>query len=219
MNRQEIRNKARKKLGETTAAFWTDSEMNTWIDDACDDIAMRTLCLRSSTLLTPTESLAEYTLTSQISDVLAILDEQFYMDAANWDRLEPTTREELNRDYPGWKNADDGTPIMYYWDLEDNVHGLYPPPNSTNAVTEYWQVFYAQRHTDITGDTAAIDIPLELHKAIIEHVVATGLESRQSREAAAFHWTLYEKYINMWTARKDYNRYLDDDIIMVPGGR
>ena len=48
MTRQEIRDMSRKKLGETTSAFWTDAELDTYINLGCKDVAWRAKCLRTS---------------------------------------------------------------------------------------------------------------------------------------------------------------------------
>lgn len=41
MIRSEIRSRIRKKLGETTALFWTDAELNSWMEDAQKDIVWK----------------------------------------------------------------------------------------------------------------------------------------------------------------------------------
>ena len=48
MTRLEIRNLIRKHLGETTAAFWTDAELNTWINEAGHDCAFNTKSIRAT---------------------------------------------------------------------------------------------------------------------------------------------------------------------------
>ena len=217
MNRLEIRTKARKILGESTAAFWTDVQLNTWIDDAFDDIAKRTKCIKGNTTVTTVVSTPEYALLTNIADCQSIMEGYYYQDAAVWEKIDPTTREELNRDYPGWKSAAAGTPFLYYWDIEENILGVYPKPNATNAGA-YFQVYYAKLHTDIGSDVAAVDVPLDLHKAAIEHIVATGLESRGLRDQAASHWSKYSGYVSAYQVLRDYDRYEDDDIIMIPGG-
>lgn len=218
MNRQEIRNKVRKMLGETTEAFWTNAEINIWIDDACNDIAMHTLCLKGNATLTSVVNTAEYTLSSQIADVLAIVSEAYYMDGSTYEKLQPTTVEELDFDYPGWRSASAGTPFKYYWNLQENIHGLYPKPDATNAGA-YWLVKYVKRHANISSDTETVDIPLELHPAIIEQVVATGLETRGQREQAGYHLAKFTQMLVRWKAVNSFNQQLDDDIIMIPGGR
>ena len=47
MTRQNLRDLIRKRLGETTAAFWTDVELNQYINNAGHDIAYNTKCIKT----------------------------------------------------------------------------------------------------------------------------------------------------------------------------
>jgi hypothetical protein len=213
MNRLEIRNLTRKRLGETTAAFWTDVELNTWIDDACDDLAFRTKCLRTNDKMTTVTDTAEYTLSTHFSDLLTIFDVYYYLDGSIWDKLDPTTRVELDITDPGWKSVSSGTPDRYYWSREEDVIGFFVKPNSTNAGTDYAEVYYAQKHTDITSDTAAIDIPGPLHNAISDYVVATGLDTRGWGDKSNDAWSKYFSKLKDYQIERDRERE-DDELIM-----
>ena len=91
MTLEEIRDIARKKLGETTAAFWTDTEVNSYINLGCKDIAFRTKCLRDNTTIgvvsceaTTAGSAAdsnEYTISDYISNFFAVIYPSLFFSA------------------------------------------------------------------------------------------------------------------------------------------
>jgi hypothetical protein len=215
MNREQIRNKARKGIGETTAAFWSDAELNTWIDDTCDDLAFQTKCLKTNGLASLTVDVGEYVMSTTFTGVIVMLDVYHYRNGDTWEKLLPISIPELNRDYPGWKSADSGVPTHYYWDKEDDIFGIYLAPDSSNDGTNYIKAYYATGHTDISTDAVAIDIPLTLHEAIVDGLIAYCLEQRGSRDSAMYHWKKYGARVNAYLTTKE-NERTDDDIIMVP---
>lgn len=213
MTRLEIRTLIRKNLGETTAAFWTDIELNTWIDDGCDDLAFRAKCLRTTTLATPVLNTAEYTLSSIVPALLSILEVYYYQDATTWEKLKPTNRTDLDLEHPGWRSAAAGTPIEYYWDKEEDLFGLYVKPNATNAVANYIKIYHTEKHTDITGDAIAIDIPEPIQNAIVDFVVARGFDTRGWGDRANDIWQKYYQKIHDYQVERHREKE-DEDIIM-----
>jgi hypothetical protein len=212
MNRLEIRTIVRKRLGETTGAFWTDPELNTWINVACKDVAFRTKCLRTNGLLTTTADTQEYAL-SGFTNILSVLEVEYYQDGTTWEKIIATTREELNSLTPGWKSADSGTPQKYYADREENVIGFYPKPDDDNDGA-YCRVYYTYNHTDIAGDT---DSPLFLadilHLAIIDWVVATGFETRGYIDKSNDVWSKYMSKLHDYQVERHREKE-DEEIIM-----
>jgi len=213
MTRTQIKALIRKELGESTAAFWTDAELNTWIDNACDDLAFRAKCIRDNGKMTLTASTAEYVTSSFYPKLIAILEVYHYNNATTWYQLQPITRDELNREYPGWKSAAAGVPTHYYWDREEDMIGFYVKPNATNAGTDYVEVYYAKEHTDLAGDSSEPDIPLPLQPAIIDFVVATGLDSRGWGDKSNDKWQKFFTKIHDYQVERHRERE-DDDIIM-----
>ena len=43
-----VRTEVRNLIDEQTAAFWTDAQLNGWINQGCQDMARRALCLRTT---------------------------------------------------------------------------------------------------------------------------------------------------------------------------
>lgn len=213
MVRSTIRDLSRKLLGETTASFWTNPELNGWIDLACDDLAFRAKCIRDDDKMTTVAETAEYVLSTHFPTALAVLEVYYYLNGTTWDKLDSTSRDKLNIEEAGWKSATSGTPDRYYWSKKEDMIGFYVKPNATNAGTDYAEVYFAKKHTAITTDSATIDIPEPLHLAIVDWVVATGLDSRGWGDKANDKWQKYFSKIHDYTvesAREDE----DEDITM-----
>jgi hypothetical protein len=213
MDRQDIRDLSRKRLGETTASFWSDVELNNWINYACKDIAFRTKCLRDNDYLTSVESTKEYSLSTNFPTLLSIDEVYFKQDGDTWQKLEPTSRTRLDKEEPGWLSTDDGMPTKYYWDKEEDILGLHNTPDSDNAGTDYVRVYFTETHTDMTDDDDEPTIPSDLQLAIIDWVVATGLETRGHGDKANDAWQKYFSKLHDYQVERNRQRE-DDDIIM-----
>lgn len=215
MTRGNIRDLIRKRLGETTSAFWSDTELNTWINDACKDIVFRTKCYKTNSYLTTVEDTAEYVLSTSFLNILSIFEAYLYQDGATWVKLDPTSRTELDNHQPGWLSADAGVPTDYYWDKDENVFGLYVKPNSDNAGTSYVKVYYARKFSDMTDDAdEPTGIPEFLHKAATHYVTAFGYEQRGHGDKANDAWSKYFATLKDYLIESKRERE-DDDLIMV----
>jgi hypothetical protein len=238
MTRLELRNASRKRLGETTSAFWTDTEINDYINQACKDLAWRSKCLRavgylpvsSCTSNTVAAASNEVTISTTLSTFFAINEAYFLFEGDNWVRMDPTFREELDIRNPLWQNlvgvtttstagvttynsgAVCGVPTMYYWNREEDVFGVYPPANADNSGSNYVKVYYTKNHTDLSADTSSPTLPTPLHPAIVDYVAATGLEDRGWGERANDMWMKYYKKINDYKVESRVERE-DDNIV------
>lgn len=112
MNRGELRALARKRLGETTAAFWSDTELNGWIDLACNDLAFRVKCLKADGFFsasavvenTVSEGTNEYSLTGLFPDLYSITEVYFHIEGTRWDKLDSINFTDLDVLFPGWRD-------------------------------------------------------------------------------------------------------------------
>ena len=190
MIRSEIRDRARKRLGETTASFWTDAELNSWIDEAGDDIAFKTKSIRTNGTLTTVTDQQEYGLASNFSTLISIIDVEYYQDGTTWVKIPATSREELSKLHRGWQSADSGTPQKYYWDREEDIIGFYPTPDSSNDGA-YATVYYARTYTPMGADSATPTLPSFLHMAMVYYVAAIGFGTRGYGDKENDMWTKY----------------------------
>ena len=214
MTRLRIRDLIRKRLGETTAAFWTDVELNDWINDSGHDIADKTKCIRTNGYITTVESTDEYTLTATFPTILSVLDVSFYQDGTTWVKLPLTTRLTLDSTSTGWRSAPDSVPNQYYTSREEDLIGLYPKPNSNN-VGAYLRVWYARDYTDMIDDAnVPTGIPFSLQEAMIDYVVFTGYETRGWGDKANDARTKYLERLQGYMIQRDLEQQEDDQDVM-----
>lgn len=201
---------------ETTSSFWTDTELNNWINDAGHDVAYKTRCIQTTGTMATVASTSEYTLSSYFTGIISVTDCYLYQNGTTWVKLDPTTRQALDVLHPGWKNAAAGVPSQYYFEYERNgTLGLYVKPNSTNAGSGYLSVYYGKDYTDLSadGDSPAY-IPELLQQGMVEYVVATGLETRGFNDKANNAWQKYNTKMQEYFALRQNIQFEDDDIIM-----
>lgn len=240
MTRTEIRALCRKTLGETTAAFWTDTEINTYITSACNDISFRTKCIKGNGYLSTTSCSQntaavvanEYVLSTNFTNIYSVLEVYQLREGTDWERLTPTTRRELDVDEPSWRGtvgrtytdtsggtvyynyeAEVGIPTKYYWSREEDILGLHLPPDSDNAGSNYVRVYYAKKHTPMTEDTDTPDVPEPMHIAIADFVAAQGFEHRGWGDKANDKWEKYFSRLNAYMSER-LREAEDEDCIM-----
>jgi len=199
MDRGTIRDLSRKNLGETTAAFWSDTELNGYINIAGHDIAEKVKCIRTNGYLTVIAETPEYTISTSFPGLLSVLEVYYKQDGQTWQKLDETNRTELDWSHQGWLSAESGTPTKYYEDIEEDVIRFYTSPNAINAGTDYARVFYTIDYTDVTSDTTTpAGIPLELQLAMADFVGAYGYQQRGWGDKANDSWQKY------YSRLKDY---------------
>ena len=215
MTRKEIRDLIRKNLGETTPSFWTDAELNIWINDAGEDIAFRAKCIKANSYMTVVEDTAEYTLSTNFADYNSILKVYLFTNSKTWLQLTSKDRDELERDNRGWMSVDSATPTNYYWDVEEDMIGLYTPPNSDNSGENYLRVYYTKDFTDLTIDSQAPGIPKYLHMGIVYFVTSFGSAQRGWGDKANDWIQKYEDRLHKYKVERTRER-TDDTIQSIP---
>lgn len=214
MTRAEIRNLVRRRLGETTAAFWSDAELNTWINDACTDISFRAKCLPGNSKFSTVSGTAEYVISSLVSATILSINEVYYLQEGTvWQKIEATSRTQLDLDYPNWKSTDSGTPLFYYFDREEGIFGLYPKPDATNAGTDYGEIYFTKAHVDLNADGESPQLPEYVQLAAVDFVVANGYEQRGWGEKSNDAWQKYYTRVNDYRIERHREKE-DDDIVM-----
>ena len=213
MTRTEIRDLIRKRLGETTASFWEDTELNSWIDEAGDDLAFQTKSIKANGLLTIVEDTQEYVVSTAFPNLISIQKVEYYQNGDTWVKIPATTREELSLLSTGWQSADSGTPIKYYFDREEDVIGFYLTPDGDND-GDYARVYYARTYTALASDATTPTLPTFLHMAMVYYVAGMGFGQRGYGDKENDMRSKYTERIHQYlTERKRENE--DEDIIMI----
>ena len=216
MNRGNMRDLARKRLGETTAVFWLDDELNDWINYAGHDVVDKTRCIQDVGLFTTTVDADEYTLTSYFSDLIGVTEVYFRQAGDNWSKLDFKTRKEMDLMNEGWMDFDSSTPQDYIFEFErGKLLTLSPAPDTANSGSDYCKVYYEKDFTNLTNDDgvpAGIDQLLQL--SMVDFVVAYGYESRGYITKAREAWGKYSSRISTYLVIRDKADENDSDIVM-----
>ena len=216
MTRAEIRSRARKKLGETTGVFWTDAEINGWMEDAQKDIVWRAKLKKTQGTFTTLANTARYAVSAILPNCLRILGKVWIYDSIDtkWHKVDYISEESLNVQYPDWPNTSASQPYLYIEDMDEDMFEFYPKPCTTCAGTNYARVDYCSKPTVMSSDSSIPDLDLAglLHPAVIDWVVATGFESRGYGDLANDHWSKYFDKIKAYLIEKTNKE--DEEIVM-----
>ncbi len=154
----------RRKLSEVTAAFWTDLEVYSYLNQGQLFIVRKSKCLKRTATITTTASTQEYDLNSSTNgfqDIIDISDDGVYfkINGTNYLPLDYATKGRLNKESSGWQGISASVPQKYYYNKATKTIGLYPKPNSTNAgaylfITGYHKPKILNAGTCNTGTSA-----------------------------------------------------------------
>jgi len=216
MTRSEIRQRARKKLGETTGVFWLDTEINGWMEDAQKDIVWRAKLKKSQGTFTTLTDTSRYTVSAILPNCLRILGKVWIYDSSDlkWHKVNYITEEALSQEYPDWPNALAARPFLYAEDMDKDYFELYPKPYTPCVGTNYVRADYCSMPTPMANDSSSPDLDLKgiLHLAVIDWVVATGFESRGYGDLANDHWSKYFDKIKSYLIEKSSKA--DEELVM-----
>jgi hypothetical protein len=151
-------------LGET-AGFFTDNQINQWLDDGVDDIAVDVEPLITTATVASVTSQEEYLLpTDHIS-----VKKAFFLDSSsNWNLLEATTWEDLFEASADWED-DDGFPRLWYW--RQDVIGIYPAPSSSYSGAGTLRILYSYSPGAMASDAATTGLPAFLDRSVVLYAV------------------------------------------------
>jgi hypothetical protein len=157
-----IRTDARSRLDEPSARYWSDAELNTWINEACRDIARRAEVIRNIVTSIPVfPGQSNYVMPL---DLVRIHRVEFQTTGVqpNIYLLEGRTREEMDQ-YWGWLQQRQASyPYIFVeWGFVGGAGSnqyqiqLYPVPSQGGTLNVYYYRLPATMSLD--SDTA--DIP------------------------------------------------------------
>ena len=131
MNLGTIQALVYKKLGDTTGAFWQQSEIIAYINEGIQDIAFRTKSIKYYTdLFSAYAGIPRYSLQACFPLCTSITEVYYYnIQTLKWYKLDETTRTELDEVYPGWLSVPTALPTKYWYDVELDAFFLYPSPD------------------------------------------------------------------------------------------
>ena len=191
MNLLAMRTEVRSRIAETATTFYSDAEINGWLNAGQLDLAQR---LPNETLHTLRE----------ISESETIAGVQTYSLPADFLRWRGVSYEgtpcrmigfeelrAINGGNVFWTpTASD--PAAFVWKTLD----IYPKPTEDNKKVS---LYYVKRPTQMTGDAAECSLPKELHEAVIFYACAIAHSKDQNYDAAAHFRQAYQDVIANYT--------------------
>lgn len=200
MTRQELRENAFARLGET-AGFYVDDQLNQWIADGIDEIALRVEPLVVSATMDVVADTGEYLLPTNLISIKFALFEQ---PNGDWGQLRETQYSRLFEANPNWETETTTTPSMWYW--RQDVIGLYPIPDTSN--TDALRIVYTCRPPEPAGDSSTSGIPDFFDRAIVSWVIYKALLKDRQQERAAIVRAEFEEMIG--TGQQVLNKHRKD---------
>jgi uncharacterized protein DUF6682 len=150
----QMRNDLRAHVDEASATFWSDAQLNTWINDALRDVARRTETLQKLTTLAVVAGTRNYTMPTDLirchrmefdpgtGTIYPLEARQFYELDQIWG-----TNQQMTRAYPDYYAFYGFPPTLQVY--------LYPVPSQSGNLN----VFYYRLPAVASSDSDVLDIP------------------------------------------------------------
>lgn len=177
---------AGRLLNDPNNQRWSQDILTTRANEAATIIQGYTDALKTDETLTATANTQAVSLDSDTMDVVRVVIER-----SNGDEfpLDGTTEDDLDINYPNWRNWDPGEPKTWFYKANNQTLNLVPKPDSNNAisngitVTEIRKPAAMSAPGDIPFDSNAQLAPYEY--AIVSYVVGRCWADDGTPEALA----------------------------------
>jgi hypothetical protein len=187
MNFGEMRAAVRTRIAEASANFWSDSDIDSSINEGFQELADATEWYERSTSI-PTMSNRTYL------DLRGVVDGSFIspkrarnLQTGKW--LTPTTVRNQDSQYRQWERNVTEPSSMFMrglWWI-----GLHPKPSSDNG---FVRLYYSAIPAVITDDSTTIPIPEEFHMALVSYALYDLLAQDAETGKAMLYWNEYVGY-------------------------
>ena len=186
---------ARTYLNETSAGFWSDTELLTWLNDGILDIVSRTRCLEISEDITLVAGQLEYTIRTDYLGIESI----YYHPSGEYKGLKMVEPRDI-----GHIEAIGEPDEWYEWDGKIGFSPLTLESSSGDTVT-----LYLILNPEIVTLADKITIPAIYDRALTLYIVSKGhLKERRIDKAAQ----LMAEYISeLDRFRLDFNQQPKED--------
>lgn len=193
----------RQLIDEPTAAFWSNTELTQWINEACKDIARRAETKQTTVLITGVLTQQDYTMPA---DTYRVHRVEFHPTEV------PRTTLFYTLEYRGMMEMDQiwginkTWPASYplYYTLWKNPPALkmivYPVPQTAGK----FQIYYYQQVTEATGTSDDIDVLPGYEDLVYDYAAYRALR-KDSNPMWKTHQLIYEeKLLQMVNRTRTY---------------
>lgn len=188
----ELRTMVRDRVDEPSAAFWTDPQLNRFINEGAREVARRGEVLQTRDEITTVSGVQEYTLPTDVVRVYRVE----YQDSSN--QIWPLEfRDFNNMDSVWWTRqatTESSRPYWFtMWGYPPTLSiVVYPTPNTSDEVL---RTFYYSVPDTITDNNATVPCPMGWEDLIVlyaEYVALRKDGDQRWQEAKS----LFEQRIN-----------------------
>lgn len=186
----------RRKLYELNADRFPDTFLRSWLNDAADDAAARTQCLRTTGNITAVAGTQLYT--PSFTDILAVHAVKYVPTGSTFEYdleyQDYKAASQLN--WSGLANSE-GRPQLYWtWGYPPSLQiGLYPTPSEAGTITLHYYKTFTKLATESTADQAVeLGFPGGWDRMLVNYVVAEALLSDQDARHSVYR-ELYEQQL------------------------
>jgi hypothetical protein len=210
-NRSSLRTEVYTRLAESGTGFYTDAQINQWLNDGVRDLSVTVEPLETSATVTTVTGTREYRLPT---DYLSIKAVQFLDAADAWYNLTETTWQKLFRDEPDWQNETSAQPTQWYW--RQNVVGVRPAPSADYSGADSLRILYTYIPAAMDSDSSTTGLDEWLDDAVILYgVYRAYLKDRDFQRASAtaqeYGRAVSEAGIKLNRHRKEHAPHLEVD--------
>lgn len=210
--------RVRRKLNELNADRFPDSHIKEWLNEAADDAARRTWCLRAESTVAVIANQQEYSNTP--SDLLSLNAVQ-YTPTANPNAAYPLQyidRQSLHLLTGTNINSAPGGPGIYWtWGFPPELAvSLYPIPTEAGSITLFYYKTFAPLDTETTADEATdLPFPGGWDSMLINYCVSEALLSDKDSRNTEYR-QFYEQALT--GLAETATRFVDQGGIITPSG-
>jgi len=180
----------RLELMETSAAFWSDTELLTYLNRGELDFANRVRGLESVATVSTVAGQAEYPLPSNWLSCVAVFYNDRQNDTDSWRRLDVTDLQELSMQNPNFLSRDTtsrGTPDrVYFWN-----RSMYLETTPLDNGDANIKMFYKAKPVPITSVSQSINLDDSLSHALRHYILWKAWRKEKEFQLAADEQAMY----------------------------
>ncbi len=183
MQRQAARSRVREMLNEVGTAFFTDADLNNWIDDAVKDICAKTFCsqkIGDAFTVSPSTTAYDYPTTVGTTAVVTLGIRALINSGGE---SVPYVDQDLIGRTPV------GTMCWTVWGRK--IYFGWQPGVNQNVTSYLWTI------VGCTADDAEFAIPQAYHFLVVIYVLYKAYQKRRSFELSTDMWKQYEGEVEL----------------------
>lgn len=177
MDVSTIRARAKRQLNEPTstdAGFWDDDDYLNAINEAQEDFAIQTMCLKTDASFTTAADTAMYDISeSSLSNFIDIAQVLYYESDDIYYMIKSVNRDMLLQ----LRGTDNVTSIPAFYCYEDRTIEFECDTEADKTI----KVFYYYLPEALEEDSDVSDIPYKFHQALVNYVCWKQCESDDTK--------------------------------------